>query len=111
MIFSELSVFFRSFFLQALWNFERMQNVGFCFSILPLLRRAAKTDIAYTAMARRHVRYFNTHPYFAPIVMGVVYQREAARTADDQLKDDPTLAVLKDSMGGAFGAIPVAISS
>ena len=35
--------FWRSFFLQALWNFERMQNIGFAFSMEPLLKRAHRS--------------------------------------------------------------------
>ena len=33
------SVFWRSFPLQASFNYERMQNVGFCYSLLPVLKR------------------------------------------------------------------------
>src|SRR5437879_13652007 len=96
--------FFRSFFLQALWNFERMQNIGFAFSIEPLLRRAHRTREAFYRSLRAHCAYFNVHPYFAPIVMGVVYNREKA-LEESKRSDDPTLVVLKNSMGGAFGAI------
>ena len=71
-----LQTFFRSFFLQALWNFERMQNIGFAFSMEPLLRRAHRTQEAFTHALRRHCEYFNVHPYFAPIVMGVVFNKE-----------------------------------
>ncbi len=48
--------------------------------------------------------FFNTHPYFAPIVMGVVYAKEKSRASHPE-EEDATLTVLKDSMGGAFGAI------
>jgi mannose/fructose/N-acetylgalactosamine-specific phosphotransferase system component IID len=53
---------------------------------------------------RRQLKFFNTHPYFAPVVMGVVYAKEKTR-AGDPAEEDPTVAVLKDSMGGAFGAL------
>ena len=98
------STFLRSFFLQALWNFERMQNVGFAFSMEPLLKRAHRSREAFTHALRRHAEYFNVHPYFAPIVMGVIYQKEKGL---DEAKraDDPTLTVLKNTMGGAFGAV------
>jgi mannose/fructose/N-acetylgalactosamine-specific phosphotransferase system component IID len=98
------SAFLRSFFLQALWNFERMQNMGFAFSVLPLLKAASKTKKGYHTALRRHTQFFNTHPYFAPIVMGVVYHKERGRETDLQ-GDDNTLTVLKDSMGAAFGGI------
>ena len=104
MIFALLSTYFRSFFLQTLWNFERLQNVGFAFGVAPLLKRANDSRSAYHEALRRHMTFFNTHPYFAPIVMGVVYAKEAARPKHVK-GEDPTLTVLKDSMGGAFGAI------
>ena len=34
-----LKVFWRSFPLQACFNFERMQNVGFCYSMLLILKK------------------------------------------------------------------------
>ncbi len=37
---AEIQVFIRSFFVQALWNYERMQNIGFAFAVEPFLRRA-----------------------------------------------------------------------
>src|ERR1700749_3679060 len=100
----ELWVFVRSFFLQTLWNFERMQNVGFAFSVEPLLRLAHQTKEGFYAALRRHLGFFNAHPYLATTVIGVVYNSE--KTAADQgTKVAETAIVLKDSMGGAFGAI------
>ncbi len=93
----------RSFFLQTLWNYERMQNMGFAFSVAPLLKHATRSREAYRAALRRHLQFFNTHPYFAPIVMGVVYQKEATATAKGET--DPTIPVLKDTMGAAFGGV------
>jgi|GEM_PF-993681 len=106
MIVTVLHVFFRSFFLQTLWNFERMQNVGFAFSVEPLLRRAHATKTGFHMALRRHLGFFNAHPYLATTVMGVVFNGE--KTAGDQEANEKTaqaMVVLKDSMGGAFGAI------
>ncbi len=96
--------FLRSFLFQALWNFERMQNVGFAFCMDPLLRVVYKSKHDFHEALRRHMEYFNTHPYFAPVVMGVLMNREQA-AVDNKRSVDPTLTVLKNSMGGAFGAI------
>jgi len=96
--------FVRSFFIQTLWNFERLQNVGFAFSIAPLLKNLDTSKSEFRQLLRRQLVYFNTHPYFSTIVMGVVYSKEAAREGSLD-KEDPTVSVLKDSMGGAFGAI------
>jgi mannose/fructose/N-acetylgalactosamine-specific phosphotransferase system component IID len=95
--------FIRSFFLQTLWNFERMQNVGYAFAIEPLIDHLELSKTAYRKTLRRHLAFFNTHPYFAPIIMGVMYAKEKARSSHEE--EDATLVVLKDSMGGAFGAV------
>src|SRR5947209_8237698 len=99
-----IRTFFRSFFLQSLWNFERMQNIGFAFSMEPLLRRAHRSRESFARSLRRQCEYFNVHPYFAPIVMGVIYNKEKS-LAETARSEDPTLTVLKNTMGGAFGAV------
>jgi PTS system mannose-specific IID component len=98
-----IQTFFRSLFAQTLWNFERIQNVGFAFSIEPLLTHLGESKTVFRRMLRRQLMFFNCHPYFSPIVMGVVYNKEKARS--DREEEDQTLTVLKDSMGGAFGAV------
>src|SRR5437870_247899 len=79
--------FFRSFFLQTLWNFERMQNVGFAFSIVPLLQQLDLSKAAFRKVLRRQLAFFNTHPYSGPIIMGVVYAKEKTRDSHDD--EDP----------------------
>src|SRR6476659_4393320 len=104
MFWAMLQTFFRSFFLQTLWNFERLQNVGFAFSIAPLLKTLDLPKTVFRQVLRRQLMYFNTHPYFSTIVMGVVFAKEKGREGPLE-SEDPTVTVLKDSMGGAFGAI------
>lgn len=72
-----LDVFARSFFIQAAWNVERMQNIGFLFAV----RRALKSIWSgepenFEAACVRAASFFNTHAYFAPAVMGVVLHLE-----------------------------------
>ncbi len=59
-------VFLRSMLVQACWNFENMQSVGFLYAILPGLEKiyAGEPDRIREA-AKRHVEFFNTHPYFS----------------------------------------------
>jgi len=101
---AQLETFIRSFFLQALWNYERMQNVGFAFSIEPLLRRACRTKETFYRALRRNTDYFNVHPYFAPLIMGVIFNKER-ELAESNRTEDPTISVLKNTMGAAFGAV------
>jgi mannose PTS system EIID component len=99
-----LKSFARSFFLQTLWNYERMQNMGFAFGVSPLLKASRDSREGYIALVRRHTEFFNTHPYLAPVVMGLVYERERQRP-EDRGPGIISVSVLKNSMGAAFGAV------
>ncbi|MBN2406419.1 MAG: PTS system mannose/fructose/sorbose family transporter subunit IID [Elusimicrobia bacterium] len=72
-----MRIFWRSFLLQAVWSYERMQNIGFLFSILPKLKELYGNDIdRLKESCRRHLGYFNTHPYMASFILGHVARCE-----------------------------------
>jgi mannose PTS system EIID component len=68
-------IFLRSFLLQASWNFERLQNLGFLFVLAPALRFLYQGEELQAAYAR-HLEYFNTHPFLAAPVLGTVLHLE-----------------------------------
>jgi mannose PTS system EIID component len=68
-------VLLRSFLLQASWNFERLQNLGFLFVLAPALRFLYRGEELQAAYAR-HLEYFNTHPFMAAPVLGTVLHLE-----------------------------------
>jgi PTS system mannose-specific IID component len=68
-------MYLRSFLLQASWNFDKLQNLGFFYLILPGLR-AIYGDQIPADVRQRHGDYFNTHPYFAPLVAGTTLRLE-----------------------------------
>ena len=56
-------VFWRSFMYGASWNYERMQNLGFLYTILPTLKKIYKDKKEDMSVAMsRHLEFFNTHP-------------------------------------------------
>ncbi|MEN3013765.1 MAG: PTS system mannose/fructose/sorbose family transporter subunit IID [Endomicrobiia bacterium] len=69
-------VFIRSLFLECVWNYERMQNVGFAFSIIPFLKRLYKDKEKLAKKVKLHFGFFNTHPYFASIILGITMKME-----------------------------------
>ncbi len=71
-------VLWRSLFLQAAWNPRGMQNVGFCFAMLPVLRRRGADKEARRAFLKRHLGFFNTNPTLASYVLGAAAAAEAA---------------------------------
>ena len=73
----KVDVFVKSFFIQAAWNAERMQNAGFLFALRRSLKQIWEGDQPnFEAACARASSFFNTHPYFAPAVMGVALHLE-----------------------------------
>ena len=62
--------FIRSNFLQASWNMERMQALGYCFGMVPILRRLYEGDELKKAI-KRHLEFYNTQPFVTAPIVGV----------------------------------------
>lgn len=78
-----LWIYLRSFLLQSSWNFEKLQNLGFYFMILPGLRDIYGEEVPED-VRERHMDYFNTHPYFATLVAGTTLRLEAGSRVGEE---------------------------
>lgn len=76
----ELLMFLRLLLLQSTWSFERMQGLGFAYALEPWLKRIYKSPADQRAALERHAEYFNTQPYAASLILGLVcaLEEEAA---------------------------------
>jgi PTS system mannose-specific IID component len=93
----------RSLLLQASWNFGRLQNVGFLFTMAPALRWLYQGDELERAFAR-HLEKFNTHPYLAGPILGVTLELEAKRKAGkEDLVDVESFKEMTMAPYGAMG--------
>lgn len=73
-----------------------MQNVGFVYAMLPGLKKLASDGL--DSAANRYVKFFNTHPYMAPTIMGVFLKLE-------EQGDRETIDKLKQTMSSSLAAI------
>ncbi|MGZ4505459.1 MAG: PTS system mannose/fructose/sorbose family transporter subunit IID [Nocardioidaceae bacterium] len=73
--------FWRMFWsLQISWNYERMQALGFCYAMEPVLRRIYPGRDEYAEGLQRHLSFFNTSPIIgAPLILGSTAAMEEAR--------------------------------
>lgn len=90
--------------MQAVWNYERMQNVGFLYVLAPVLNKLYPEKEKRIGSYKRHLEFFNTHPYFANVLVGIVARLEEEMALGGEVKPEE-IAALKMSMGGAFGGI------
>ncbi len=69
-------VFFRSLLVMAVFNFERMQNVGFVSIIFPIIKRLYPDAQAQKEVMLRHLEYINTNPYLVSSIAGIIIAKE-----------------------------------
>lgn len=99
-----LSIWWRSTFIQGSWNYERMQNGGWAFSLIPAIKKLYKTKEERAAALTRHLEFFNTHPYVASPIIGVTLALEEDR-ANGANVDDVTIQGVKVGMMGPLAGI------
>ncbi|MGM9885677.1 MAG: PTS system mannose/fructose/sorbose family transporter subunit IID [Lactococcus sp.] len=99
------SVMMRSMFLQGSWNYERMQNLGFLFAVIPALKKfyPSGSDEAKAAL-KRHMEFFNTHPYVAAPIIGVTLALEEEKANGVEV-DDAAIQGVKVGMMGPLAGV------
>jgi mannose/fructose/N-acetylgalactosamine-specific phosphotransferase system component IID len=98
--FEFVSMFLRSFFIQAVWNYESMLSVGLTFSLMPVARKLFKMKNDISKFLLRHLGFFNAHPYFASFAIGAIARAETENNADIQ-----KIERLKNALIGPLGAL------
>ena len=98
------NIMLRSQFLQGSWNYERMQNGGWAYAIIPALKKLYPNKDNASAALKRHLEFFNTHPYIAAPILGVTLALEEER-ANGAPVDDAAIQGVKVGMMGPLAGI------
>jgi len=98
-------IMMRSFYIQAVWNFERLQNLGFLFVVVPMIKRLYPSKTERIPALQRHLEFFNTHPYMASIVIGVVTSMEEKMVNSPDAVKPEDIRSIKAIMSGPLAAI------
>lgn len=95
----------RSFLIQSSMNFERMHNIGVAYILLPIFKKIHKNDQEkLKASLKRHLEFYNCHPYMSSFVLGVIIKLEE-KLAKEELQDPQIISQVKSTMMGTFGAL------
>ena len=97
-------VCFRHQFLQGSWNYERMQNGGWCFAMIPAIKKLYTSKDDQIAALKRHLEFYNTHPYVSAPVIGVTLALEEER-ANGAPIDDVAIQGVKVGMMGPLAGV------
>ncbi len=93
----------RSLFLQASFNYERMQANGWLYTILPSLRKIHKNEEDLKKSMAMHLEFFNTHPFLVTFISGLVLAMEESKERIS------TIRAIKVSTMGPGGGIGDAV--
>ena len=97
-------VWWRSQFLQGSWNYERMQNLGWAYAMIPAIKKLYTKKEDQAAALERHLEFFNTHPYVASPILGVTLALEEERANGAEI-DDTAIQGVKIGMMGPLAGI------
>ena len=99
-----IAVWLRSTFMQASNNYERLITMGFTFSMVPVVNRLYPNKDDRSAFLKRHLEFFNTHPYLASPILGVTMALEEERAAGADI-DDAAIQGVKIGMMGPLAGV------
>lgn len=97
------ATYWRSTFLLGSFNFERMQSMGFCVSMIPTIKRLYSKKEDQAAALKRHLEFFNTQPWVGSAVMGVTAAMEQERANGAEIDDAAINGVKVGLMGPLAG--------
>lgn len=94
-------LFVRTLFLQSLWNFERLQNIGFLYVLYPFLKKMYPDKEKRKEVLLRHIGFFNSNPYMANVIIAMVLNCE------NSISKGKNVAITKPNMIKTVMAGPV----
>jgi PTS system mannose-specific IID component len=97
------SMFLRSNLHQGSWNYERMQALGYCFAMVPVIKRLYTGDERKQAL-KRHLEFFNTQPFVTAPILGVTAAMEEQRANGADI-DDGAINGLKIGLMGPLAGV------
>lgn len=98
------AIFLRSFFIQLGWNFKSLLSIGLCFAIVPVAKRVCANEDETKQFFKRHLNFFNAHPYFASYALGSIARMEEERALKGDITTDQ-IEHFKNAIIGPLGAV------
>ena len=98
------SVFWRSFGLEWDWNYERQMNMGYCYCMLPVIKRLYPKKEDQIAAMKRHLEFFNSTPHLSTLILGISAAMEESN-ANDSNFDTESINSVKVSLMGPLAGI------
>ncbi|HET7264012.1 MAG TPA: PTS system mannose/fructose/sorbose family transporter subunit IID [bacterium] len=98
-------IWWRGFALQSAFSFDRMQALGFTWALIPFLKKTYQGQPQrYVEALKRHLVFFNTHPWLHGSILALTADMEARRAAGDDI-DGQAIQGMKSGLMGPLAGI------
>ncbi len=95
---------------QICYNFERMMGLGFCHSMIPILKKLYPNDKQKQAEGMtRHLTYYNTENTWGCLIPGIVAAMEEEK-ANGAPVEDETISNIKTALMGPLAGVGDAVT-
>jgi len=98
------SMFIRSNFLLGSFNFERVQAMGYCYVMIPAIKRLYGPGAQRNQALKRHLEWFNTHPWISAPIFGVTAAMEE-EMANKKDFDEKAISGMKIGLMGPLAGV------
>ena len=99
-----MSVFWRSFAINASFNYERQMSQGYDFSMIPVLKKLYPNKEDLSEALVRHAEFFNITPGVAPLALGISAAMEEQNANSDDF-DVASINSVKAALMGPLSGI------
>jgi len=91
-------------FCETLYNYERMQGIGFCTGMVPALEEIYKDDKEGLIEAmKRHSMFFNTDHDFGGMILGMCIAMEEQKKLGEDIPEEAFVSLKSSLMGPCAG--------
>lgn len=97
------ATFIRSFFSMTTINYERYCSLGFCYAMIPALKKLYPNQADFKEALKRHNEFFNCHPYTGNAVLGVTLALEEQRAMGKSITAEAISSTKAALMGPLSG--------
>ena len=98
-------IFRRSMTLDSGWNYERQQNMNYCYMMIPVIKRLYGNDKEKMAEAlKRHLEFMACTPHIVTFLAGISSAMEE-ETAHDKNFETSSISAVKTSLLGPMAGI------
>lgn len=99
------TIYWRSFALQSAFSFDRMQALGFTWTLIPFLKKIYGNTKEFGQALKRHLTFFNTHMWIPGPIFAMVSELEARRAKNKGDVDESAIQAIKGSLMGPLAGI------